>query len=197
MKYIFCASPEQPEMAEAWRTAFTDVEGVEVVVENIFDVSCDAIVSPANSQGDMSGGLDLFIDSYYDKTAEAVVQKMIGGEFPSQLLPVGKARIVCFEGYDIPYLVVAPTMERIGERLDSIENFLNVNRAMTAILREIDYFNWRRKGAIERVAVPALGAGVGTKGFPQVAMQMRDSWDQFHKFKDKYRKAYPECKRYL
>jgi hypothetical protein len=46
------------ELAGAWRRCCGDVEGVEVQEGSIFDVHCDALVSPANSFGFMDGGID-------------------------------------------------------------------------------------------------------------------------------------------
>ena len=44
---------------------FHGVDAVEVVQGNLLDLDCDAIVSPANSFGDMGGGIDKAIDDFY------------------------------------------------------------------------------------------------------------------------------------
>ncbi len=40
---------------------FNDTDQVEVVAGSLIDISCDALVSPANSFGDMGGGVDKVI----------------------------------------------------------------------------------------------------------------------------------------
>ena len=52
----------KPAVADALHKAFHGVAAVEVVLGSLFDVGADALVSPANSFGDMSGGLDQQID---------------------------------------------------------------------------------------------------------------------------------------
>src|SRR4051812_12500031 len=44
---------------------FHGVPAVEVVHGNLLDLDCQAIVSPANSFGDMSGGIDKAIDDFH------------------------------------------------------------------------------------------------------------------------------------
>ncbi len=46
-------------LAEAWARFCGDLEFVTVHRGSIFDIACDAVVSPANSFGFMDGGIDL------------------------------------------------------------------------------------------------------------------------------------------
>lgn len=64
MKIILSAVED--ELAEAWRRFCGDFEFVEVRRGSIFDLSCDAVVSPANSFGFMDGGIDM-IDMLYSQ----------------------------------------------------------------------------------------------------------------------------------
>ena len=45
-----------PALVEAWRRNFEGIERVEISQGDIFGVTADAIVSPANSFGYMDGG---------------------------------------------------------------------------------------------------------------------------------------------
>jgi hypothetical protein len=56
MQFILAAT--EPLLADAWHKAFQGVENVQIHQGSIFDVSADALVSPANSFGFMDGGID-------------------------------------------------------------------------------------------------------------------------------------------
>jgi hypothetical protein len=47
------------DLASSWKSVCGDLPGVSVYKGSIFDVKCDAVVSPANSFGFMDGGIDL------------------------------------------------------------------------------------------------------------------------------------------
>jgi hypothetical protein len=48
----------EPPLADAWERFCGDVDFVTVQRGSILDVSCDAVVSLANSYGFMGGGID-------------------------------------------------------------------------------------------------------------------------------------------
>ncbi len=195
--YVFCANPEHPDMADAWRKEFADVDNVEFVVQDIFAVECDGIVSPANSFGDMSGGLDYFINSHYDGMAEPRTQHMLGVKFKSMgYMPVGCARIVDMFPFQPRYLAVVPTMQNAGEILDRPDNKENVIEASKAMLGEVEFFNRCCGDVIKRVAVPAFGAGVGGLRFDEVAKQMRQGWRKFHDHHEAIMNGFDMRKRY-
>jgi O-acetyl-ADP-ribose deacetylase (regulator of RNase III) len=52
-------------VVEAWRAEFIEAPDVEVSGGDIFDLSADAIVSPANSFGFMDGGIDLVYSQHF------------------------------------------------------------------------------------------------------------------------------------
>lgn len=56
------------EMAKQWAVFFEGIENVEILCGSIFHIYADAIVSPANSFGDMSGGIDQHIDNFYKRS---------------------------------------------------------------------------------------------------------------------------------
>src|SRR5262245_15476606 len=60
---------------------FAEIDSVEVVEGNLLDLSADAIVSPANSFGDMSGGIDKAIDDFYGGEAQRRIREAIAEQF--------------------------------------------------------------------------------------------------------------------
>src|ERR1700678_3135905 len=69
------------EMSQAFAAAFSDVHAVEVVCGNLLDSPCDGIVSPANSFGDMGGGIDKAIDDFHRGEAQRRVMEAIAEHF--------------------------------------------------------------------------------------------------------------------
>src|SRR5262245_54048028 len=82
-----------PAVAAALATEFAEVSSVEVVEGDLLDLSVDAVVSPANSFGDMSGGIDKAIDDFHQGEAQRLVREAIASQFLGEL-PVGVALIV-------------------------------------------------------------------------------------------------------
>src|SRR5262245_61101037 len=76
------------DMADRLAEAFREVDSVEVVEGNLLDLSCDALVSPANSFGDMGGGIDKAIDDFHGGAAQQAVRAAIETHFFGEL-PVG------------------------------------------------------------------------------------------------------------
>src|SRR5262245_4831457 len=72
---------------------FDGVDVVEVVQGNLLDLNCEAIVSPANSFGDMGGGIDKAIDDFHGGEAQRRVMAAIREQFLGEL-PVGAALII-------------------------------------------------------------------------------------------------------
>ncbi|MGE0709111.1 MAG: macro domain-containing protein [Planctomycetota bacterium] len=112
-----------PGLAEAWARAFADCESVAVLEGDLLALSGDALVSPANSFGDMSGGIDQAIDQHYGGEAQRRVRQAIEREFWGEL-PVGAALLTRYETRRFPYLITAPTMRVPGEVRGSINAFL-------------------------------------------------------------------------
>ncbi len=57
-------------MTDAWLDQFFGVDAVEIVQGDLMDAGEDAVVSPANSFGDMSGGVDKRIDDFFRGAAQ-------------------------------------------------------------------------------------------------------------------------------
>lgn len=160
------------EVATALAAAFADVDAVEVVEGNLLDLACDAIVSPANSFGDMSGGIDKAIDDFHGGAAQAAAMSAIAEQCFGEL-PVGSALIVPLATRRWPFIVVAPTM-RIPSRVDSTINaYLAMRASLVAVLRH----NAAGNSPIRSLAVPGLCTGVGAMPAETAAEQMRTAFD--------------------
>jgi O-acetyl-ADP-ribose deacetylase (regulator of RNase III) len=96
-------------LAEAWRRLCGDLELVQVHHGSILNVSCDAVVSPANSFEFMDGGVDALYLRHFGPHIQTRVQEMIHERHHGELL-VGHADVVETGHETVPYLIVAPTM---------------------------------------------------------------------------------------
>ncbi len=160
-----------PDLCHEWRLAFRP-HRVAVQHGDFFDIAADAYVSPANSHGIMDGGFDLLLRQRFPGV-DVRVQRAIdalGG-----LLPVGRALVVETDDWDVPYLVCAPTMEVPG----SVVSSRNVFHAMRAALGAVHAFNAENDGAIQSLAVPGLGTGVGRVPPSAAAAQMLEAFEHF------------------
>jgi hypothetical protein len=83
----------QPAVVSAWHTFFKDTPNITIHHGSIFDVPCDALVSPANSYGFMDGGLDLRISTYFGWHVQERLQTVIRQKHHGELL-IGMAEIV-------------------------------------------------------------------------------------------------------
>ncbi|MBC8143190.1 MAG: Appr-1-p processing protein, partial [Armatimonadetes bacterium] len=91
MNIVLCAV--EPPLADAWEAFCGDLPFVRVHRGSIFDVDCDAVVSPANSFGFMDGGIDLLYSRHFGWEIETRVQSAITARHHGELL-VGAADIV-------------------------------------------------------------------------------------------------------
>jgi O-acetyl-ADP-ribose deacetylase (regulator of RNase III) len=151
---------------------FRDVPSVEVIHGNLLDLDADAIVSPANSFGDMSGGIDKAIDDYHQGEAQRRVSAAIAEQFLGEL-PVGVALIVELPSRRFPFVVAAPTMRIPGSVQGSINAYLSMRAALVAVAA----FNRIGDRRIRSLAVPGLGTGVGGMDPHEAAEQMRAAYD--------------------
>ena len=162
---------QQPELVREWEEHFRDHPEVEIRLGDLMDVYADAYVSPANGHGWMDGGIDLELRARFMAGGiETKVQEAIS-EFGSPL-PVGQALIVETEDEDVPYMVVAPTME--------VPSYVGISsnayKAMSALLKAISKFNATGEDVINSVAVPGLCTGVGGMEPQVAALQMHQAY---------------------
>jgi O-acetyl-ADP-ribose deacetylase (regulator of RNase III) len=142
-----------PSLGYAWQEYFSGIENVTIIEGDITTLTCDAIVSPANSFGFMDGGVDYAISERLGWDLEKELQKRIKA-LPEGELLVGKALILETGDPHIPFLISAPTM-RIPTNFN-IDTSINAYLAMKAVL--IASVADER---ISSIAVPGLCTGVG------------------------------------
>lgn len=158
---------QNPEIAARFAEVFATEARVEVLQGNILHLTADALVSPANSFGDMGGGLDKAIDDFFKGEAQRKVQYLIRTEFFGEM-PVGVARVLEMHHARFPYLIVAPTMRIPGNVGKTIHAYL----AMRAILAAILTHNFTASRKIKSIAVSSLCTGVGGMPYMEAAEQM-------------------------
>jgi O-acetyl-ADP-ribose deacetylase (regulator of RNase III) len=161
-----------PGIARALADTFADADAVEVVEGNLLDLDSDGIVSPANSFGDMGGGIDRAIDDFHRGKAQEAVRAAIAERFLGEL-PVGMALVVELPGPRLPFVVAAPTMRVPGSVAATINAYLAMRAALVAVLLH----NKAAGRPIRSLAVPGLGTGVGGLHPVEAAAQMRTAFD--------------------
>ena len=91
-------------VVNAWRAAFAAYPEVRIVEGSIVEVARGAVVSPANSYGEMGGGVDLVYRNHFGREIERRVQAKIQQTF-GNYLPIGEAVLVETGSTVIPHLV--------------------------------------------------------------------------------------------
>jgi O-acetyl-ADP-ribose deacetylase (regulator of RNase III) len=148
------------------------VDAVEIIQADILGLRCDALVSPANSFGDMDGGLDKAIDAFFGGQAQTWVKAAIAKHFLGEL-PVGMALVIATDDRRFPHLICAPTVRVPGEAARTLNAYLAMRAALVAVLQ-------RPAGAarpLRSIAVPGLCTGVGGMPARTAARQMRAAHD--------------------
>lgn len=163
------ANPEVSASLAAW---FQDVDEAEVLVGDILDLECDALVAPANSFGDMSGGLDKRIDDFHGGEAQLRLMERIAERWHGEL-PVGSADILHLPSRRFTFLIVAPTMRVPGRVSGTLNAYLAFRAALAAV---VDH-NQGDDRKIVGLAASGLGTGVGAMSADESAGQMRAAYD--------------------
>ena len=169
------------DLASAWDRSCRDLAGVEVYRGSILDVKCDAMVSPANSYGFMSGGIDAVYARRFGVRIMSRVRDQILEHHGGELL-VGDADVVETGDGEIPFLIVAPTM-RVPMRL---KETVNPYLAARAVLRLVQHGTFRGapfpgvavRDLIAVVAMPGLGTGTGCVSADTCARQVRAAYEE-------------------
>ena len=150
----------QTEVIQAWQAVAKEIKCVELCHGSIFDVQCDALVSPANSFGFMDGGMDMAISQFFGWHVQERLQKLIKTKHHGELL-VGTAEIVETNHPKIPYVISAPTMRVPMILKDTASVYL----AIRAVLLLVKYGQFQDGSAIASkvtvIALPGMGTGVG------------------------------------
>ena len=165
------------ELAGAWTRLCADLDDVDVHRGSIFEVNCDAVVSPANSFGFMDGGIDAEYVRRYGVAVQDRVRTAVLARHRGELL-VGSADIVETGDARQPYLVVAPTMRvpmKLG--LATVNPYLAM-RATLLLIRHGSFVEGPLAGrrideTVHHIAFPGMGTGVGKVPAEICARQMR------------------------
>jgi O-acetyl-ADP-ribose deacetylase (regulator of RNase III) len=173
MKIILSAV--EPSLSEAWKTFCGHLENVTVHQGSILDLAVDAVVSPANSFGFMDGGIDHLYSRAFGWHVQDRLQKLIRDRHHGELL-VGAAEIVETGHRRIPYLIAAPTMRVPMILRDSVNPYLAA-RAALLLVKHGTFSSGSLTGeplvsAVQSIAFPGLGTGVGQVGPATCARQV-------------------------
>jgi len=142
---------DNAEVAKALQLAFREHPEVEVADGDLLKVATNCVVSPANAQGFMDGGIDRAIVAFFGSVIESQMRDAIIRR-PEGRLPVGSSLVVRTGHGVVPFLLVATTMDSL-EMVEAV----NAYRAMNAILRIAS----SNKEVGRDVFCPGLCTGVG------------------------------------
>lgn len=179
MKETYVSRDENPPVIKALAKVMKGIDGVEYSVGNILELwrETDAIVSPANSNGDMDGGLDLYIRDFFDSASSRRLQyrvyEMLARKY-HEFLPVGQAEIMEGEENAFAYLIIAPTMQNASD----ISGTDNVYLAMKAVITAAKAHNKTNDKKIGKIAVSGLGTGWGKMDPRESARQIRKAFEE-------------------
>lgn len=167
-------------LADAWEQFCGGLPFVTVHRGSVFDVSCDAVVSPANSFGFMDGGIDMLYTQYFGWQVQERLQEAIRETHHGELL-VGTAEIVETDNPDLPFLIAAPTMCVPTILRDSVNPYLAARAALLLVqqgtFQQGTYAGEKIADYVDSIAFPGLGTGVGRVGPNTCARQVRAAID--------------------
>ena len=145
------------------------------ILRHPLDEPC-TLVSPANTIGNMDGGLDLQYSSHFPRLEETL-RKYIKCEHGG-VLRIGTAQVIPLRRRDFTYVIFAPTVEKPGNLATPASVYL----AMVAALTSVVMHNYRiQKDGIDRepidcLRIPGLGTGFGGLEPGTAATQMREAY---------------------
>ncbi len=165
---------KDPAVADALTRSFEDVDAVDVSCGDIFDLTADAVLSPANSFGFMDGGIDAVYLMKFGTALQPRVQAVIRDRFDGELA-VGSAFVLDTEHHSIPFLVCSPTM-RVPL---NIQRTVNAYLAFRAALLAVRRFNREADGGrqIGSLLSPGFGTAAGQMDPLVSAVQLRRGYD--------------------
>jgi O-acetyl-ADP-ribose deacetylase (regulator of RNase III) len=159
-----------PLLIKAWKSIFADQKDVSIIHGDLTKLTCDAVVSPANSFGFMDGGIDYALSERFGWNLQERLQEQIK-ELPEGELLVGQALVLETGDSKVPFLISAPTM-RVPMDFN-IHSSLNAYLAMKAILIKA-----KAHPRIVSIVVPGLCTGSGRMPPAIAARQMRVAYNE-------------------
>lgn len=164
------------DLADAWERHCGDLPDVSIHRGSILDLSVDAVVSPANSFGFMDGGIDNLYSDRFGWEVQERLQRLIRIRHHGELL-VGAAEIVETGHPRISYLIAAPTMRVPMVLTDTVNPYLAARAVLLLIQHGViptgTLAGEPVAAAVQSVAFPGLGTGVGQVGPNTCAHQVR------------------------
>ncbi|MFI5911404.1 macro domain-containing protein [Dactylosporangium sp. NPDC051541] len=155
------------KVVQALMSAFADERDVEITKGSILNQRVDAWVTPTNSHGVMSGGVDAAILGQLGPGIQLRVHRAIRDGFGAAL-PIGAAVCVPSGAANPKFLISTPTMHAQAE---NVRHTLNVALACAAAFQAVHMQNERAPGSITSVALVGMGAATG-KVPPQVCANL-------------------------
>lgn len=159
---------KNPDIVNVFARLFVEEERVEILKGDILNLTADALISPANSFGDMSGGLDKAIDDFFVGEAQRKVQEHINHAFFGEI-PVGVASVIEMNYRQFPFLIIAPTMRVPSNVGKSINAYLAMRAILVAVLQ---HNSTVANEKINHIVLPSLCTGVGGMPFQEAAEQI-------------------------
>jgi len=137
---------------------------MKIVVEkkSLLALNVDAIVNPANSKGEMGGG----VAGAIKKQGGAQIEKEAMAQAP---IAIGEAILTTAGKLGCKYVIHCPTMEKPAEKTSAEKVF----RAATAAIE------LAKKKGIKTLAFPGMGTGVGKVSPEDAAKCMVDAIRNF------------------
>ncbi len=146
-----------PYVVNAMAKYFAKETNCEFLLGDILDFGGGTLISPANSIGNMDGGIDkIYSDAFPDVEDRLIkyIRENHGGK-----LDIGEAQIVQTQNNIFPYIIFSPTIERPGD----IATRKNIFLASRAIFSEVIKYNSKVQSPqnIDRLLIPGLGTYYG------------------------------------
>jgi O-acetyl-ADP-ribose deacetylase (regulator of RNase III) len=152
MEIYLCA--REDDLFNAWKLFCGHHDFVTVTRQDIMSINAEALVSPANSFGFMTGGIDLHYKNYFGQSIEDDLREKISLDFNGELL-IGQATFIRVANppqlVKYNHMISAPTM-RVPENIShTINAFLAAKAALMEAVRI----------GVSSVVFPGLGTGAG------------------------------------
>lgn len=171
-------------MIKCWHDQFDDCENVVIHQGDIFSLSTDCIVSPANSFGFMDGGLDYIISQKFGWGLQKELQSSIKNTPLGEIL-VGDTAFITTSNKDIPYLISAPTMRLPMIIKDTVNVYLAAKGIFTVLQKN--------NHLIKTVTISGLGTGAGGLDPSVCAKQMREAYNFVYLMEREFPKSWREA----
>ena len=161
-------------LINAWNDIASNNSNITTYQGSIFEVECDALVSPANSFGFMDGSLDFEISEFFGWHVQNRLQEAIKSKHNSELL-VGQVEIVPTDHTSIRYVISAPTMRVPMDVRGTANPYLAIRGVLLAVKHGVFKDGTPVKDRIKTIAFPGMGTGVGQITPTVFAKQMKQA----------------------